>query len=125
MGGQADTCYIITKVFLLRFLIAISSTAMAQGNMKKKTSLPGGVKKKQKHDKTGVMKKGKRFIAPAKTRVVEESKTKKSLTLAINKKIESELLSQANNSELKQLNVLKKDGSTQSSKPSSSSASKS
>merc|ERR1711953_344396 len=82
---------------------------MPQGAMKKKVSLPSGTKLKQNHEKLGVMKKGKRQIAPAKSRSVNESKLKKGLTQAINKKIEDELTAQANTSELKQLNVLKRD----------------
>merc|ERR1711942_117652 len=102
MGGQAEISSLITVL-----LILISS--MPQGGMKKKVSVPPGTKQKQNHDKLGVMKKGKRQIAPAKNRIVNESNLKRGLTQAINKKIEDELTAQANTSELKQLTVLKRD----------------
>merc|ERR1712018_91668 len=73
----------------------------------KKTQLPSGVKGKVDHKKNNLTKKGKRAIAPAKARHIEASKLNKSLTLAINKRIEEELTTKASQSELKSLQIIK------------------
>jgi len=80
---------------------------MPQGKMKKKTQLPSGVKGKVDHKKNNLTKKGKRAIAPAKAKKVEASKLNKSLTLAINKRIEEEMTTKASQCELKSLQIIK------------------
>jgi len=81
---------------------------MPQGQLKRKTQLPAGTKAKTQHKKAGVMKKGKRAIAPSKARKIEEQKTQQALTKAINANIAQEVQAKAHNNELKQMQILKK-----------------
>merc|ERR1712038_442089 len=88
-------------------LLSPNDQKMPQGNLKRKTSLPAGTKQKVKHKKSGVMKKGKRTIAPSKARAVEAEKLKQGLTQAINANIEQEIKAKAHNCELKSMQILK------------------
>lgn len=81
---------------------------MPQGQLKRKTSLPAGTKAKTQHKKTGVLKKGKRAIAPSKARKIEEHKTQQNLTKAINANIAQEIQSKAHKTEVKEMQILKK-----------------
>lgn len=85
---------------------------MAQGKLRKKMSLPGGVKSKMKsqHQQrrkaaTG-LKKGARFIAPKKTHKLQAAKLKKNLQKTINSNIEKEVAARAASQEGKRLNIV-------------------
>ena len=69
---------------------------MPQGKLKTKVSIPSASKKKSAaKKKSKILRKGARSIAPKKANLIEAAKLKKTLTQAINKNIEKEMVLQA------------------------------
>lgn len=68
---------------------------MVQHNMKKKVSLPNGVKQKRKMKSAQSLKKGHLTIAPKKSTAIQQAKIDSKITRIINDKNEQSIKSRA------------------------------